>query len=97
MCKRLVEFELRRLDRRLEKYALEQREVKANPEDWPDEEERQKRLRALRRWIRQDEERMRELIGASRNNQNAPAWVSGSFKSISNSEWQRFRERESPG
>jgi len=73
LCKRLIEYELRRLDRRLATYELEQREIKVNAEDWPDENDRQKRLRALRRWIRQDEDRLRELIGAGRNNQNDPA------------------------
>jgi hypothetical protein len=65
VCKRLVEYELRRIDRRLAQYELEQRELKADGVDeWEeDEAKRQRRLRALRTWIRTDEARLRELLG----------------------------------
>jgi hypothetical protein len=74
LCKRLTEYEVRRLDRRLSKYELELREQKARGVQFDDEEEheRQRRLRALRAWIRTDEARLRELLsaaGADRGNQ----------------------------
>lgn len=67
-CKRLVEYEIRRLDRRLAGYELEQRGLKYDgTAQWDDEEEeRQKRMRALRKWIRQDEARLRFLLVGGR-------------------------------
>jgi len=67
LCKRLIEYEIRRVDRRLAAYELEERELKAAPADWPDDEEqRRTRLRVVRRWIRIDEDRLRELVGAGK-------------------------------
>lgn len=73
LCKRLVEYEIRRIDRRLGAYEVEQRELKADGPDEFDDEDRQKRLRALRKWIRQDEDRLRVLVGAGQNNQSEAA------------------------
>lgn len=64
-CKRLIEFELRRIDRRLAKYESDRRELLYDgpyDDSW-DEAERKKRLRALRRWIDEDEARLRQLAG----------------------------------
>ena len=74
LCKRLVEYEVRRIDRRLSGYEIELRGLKYDGPDWDEEAEgeRQKRMRALRRWIQGDEVRLRELLGAGRNNQAAP-------------------------
>lgn len=65
LCKRLVEYEVRRLDRRLAGYALELRGLRYDgPAHFDDDEaERLKRMRALRRWIDVDERRLRVLIG----------------------------------
>ena len=71
LCKRLVEYEVRRIDRRLGAYELEQRELKAEGTAWRDDSDRQKRLRALRRWIRMDEDRLGELLAAGRGTGDA--------------------------
>jgi hypothetical protein len=71
LCKRLIEYEVRRIDRRLGRYELELRELKADT-DPLDEDARQRRLRALRRWIRQDEERLQILLGGGRGNRDNP-------------------------
>jgi hypothetical protein len=63
-CKRLVEYEVRRLDRRIADYELEQRGLKFDGPDH-DDRDRQRRMRALRRWIRADRERLRALLGRS--------------------------------
>lgn len=66
-CRRLTEFEIRRLDRRLSRYELEQREQKARGVQFDDDDEhdRQRRMRALRAWIRTDEARLCELLSAA--------------------------------
>jgi hypothetical protein len=69
-CRRLTEFELRRLDRRLSRYADELREEQAdrNPADaWIDNlgRTRTQRLNDLHRWIAEDEARLRELVGGA--------------------------------
>ena len=64
-CRRVAEFQIRALVRRIERYELEQRELKADR--WPCDEDRQHRLRALRRWIRADTAKLRAILGA--NNQ----------------------------
>lgn len=74
-CRRLAEYEIRRLDRRIAVYELEQRGLKYDgPADFDhDEQERQKRMRALRKWIADDEARLRDLVAASQiNQQGAP-------------------------
>jgi hypothetical protein len=69
-CKRLTEFELRRLDRRLAGYHFELREELADrtpaAQAWTDNlnRTRAQRIRDLRRWIAEDEARLRELVGA---------------------------------
>lgn len=70
-CKRLIEHEVRRIDRRLAAYELEQRELKFDGPDDFDDGPRQKRLRALRTWIQTDESRLRELLGG-RSTKPAP-------------------------
>ena len=72
-CRRLAEFEIRRIDRRLAAYELERRELKAEGPDPCDDDARQRRLRALRKWAAADERRLRELVGIGQNNQKAAA------------------------
>jgi len=70
-CRRLAEWRIRMLARRIAGYELEQRGLKfEGPSDneW-DERERQRRMRALRKWLAADEARLRELIAAGQNNQ----------------------------
>lgn len=67
-CRRLAEFELRRLDRRLAKYEAELREELADrnePDAWIDNlgRDRPQRIRDLRKWIKADEARLRQLVG----------------------------------
>jgi len=66
-CRRVAEFQIRNLARRVERYELEQREVKAGNHAYYDDSERQRRLRALRRWIKTDNAKLRAILGA--NNQ----------------------------
>ncbi|KAB2868478.1 MAG: hypothetical protein IT503_14370 [Burkholderiaceae bacterium] len=74
-CRRLVEFEIRRLDRRIAAYELEQRALKYDgpgDDEW-NERERQRRMRALRKWLAADEARLRELVAAGQGNQTIDA------------------------
>lgn len=64
-CRRLVEYETRRLDRRIAAYELELRGLRYDGPDDFDDTERQKRMRALRRWIVDDEARLRVLLGGA--------------------------------
>ncbi|RTL08574.1 MAG: hypothetical protein EKK62_06895 [Acidimicrobiia bacterium] len=73
VCRRLAEYEIKRIDRRLAAYELERRELKAEGPDPFDDDARQRRLRALRKWTATDERRLRELVGSGQNNQNAAA------------------------
>lgn len=72
VCRRLAEYEIRRLDRRIAGYEIELRGLKYDgPDDYQDEErERLKRMRALRKWIADDEARLRDLVAASQINQD---------------------------
>lgn len=67
-CRRLAELQIRTLSRRIDAYRIEQRELKYRGPEYFDDE-REKRLRALRRWIRTDEERLRLLLAAGQGNQ----------------------------
>ena len=73
VCKRLVEFELRRIDRRLAGHYEELREERADRtpalEAWVDKlgRTRTQRIGDLRRWIAEDEQRLRELVRGSSN------------------------------
>src|SRR5262245_37500217 len=68
-CKRLVEFELRRLDRRLASYYDQLREERADrtpaSEAFVDNlgRTRAQRIGDLRKWIAADERRLRDLVG----------------------------------
>jgi hypothetical protein len=70
-CKRLTEFEIRRLDRHLAGYRFQLREELADrtPADRAFVDSlnrtRAQRIRDLRRWIAEDEARLRELVGSS--------------------------------
>jgi hypothetical protein len=70
-CKRLVEYEIRRLDRRLADYEFQLREEQADRNDpaaWIDNlgRTRTQRINDLRKWVAADEARLRELIGGGR-------------------------------
>lgn len=67
-CRRLAEYEIRRLDRRLGRYEDELREELAdrNPADhWIDNlgRSRPQRINDLKKWIAADEQRLREITG----------------------------------
>lgn len=64
-CRRLVEYEIRRLDRRIAGYELELRGLRYDGPDDFDDTERQKRMRALRRWITEDEARLLALLSGA--------------------------------
>lgn len=64
-CRRLVEYEIRRLDRRIAAYELELRGLRYDGPDDFDDTERQKRMRALRRWVTEDEARLLTLLGGA--------------------------------
>lgn len=70
-CRRLIEFRIRALARRLEKYELHQRDIKAGIGPYLDDEERQRRLRALRRWIKLDTASLRSLLGGNNQDQSS--------------------------
>ena len=71
VCKRLVEFELRRIDRRLAAYHEQLREEQADRAAasvaWIDNlsRTRAQRIGDLRRWIDEDEKRLRALVEGS--------------------------------
>lgn len=75
-CKRLVEYEVRRLDRRISGYALQLREEQADrtpaDEAWIDElgRTRAQRMGDLRRWIKTDSERLSLLLGGQQGTQS---------------------------
>lgn len=62
-CRRMAEFQIRALVRRLDKAEIELRGIKAG--EWCSQPER--RIRALRRWIKKDTAKLRALLGG--NNQ----------------------------
>lgn len=67
-CRRLIEYEIRRIDRRLAKYEDQLREEHADrnaPDAWIDNlgRTRTQRLSDLRKWIREDEQRLAHLTG----------------------------------
>jgi predicted nucleic acid-binding Zn ribbon protein len=70
-CKRLVEYEVRRLDRRIAAYELELREELADrapaAEAWIDNlsRTRAQRINDLRRWIDTDTERLQMLLAGT--------------------------------
>ena len=66
-CRRMAEFAIRGLVRRLDKAEIELRELKAESGLYDDDERRQ-RVRALRRWIKQDSAKLRALLGAKESN-----------------------------
>lgn len=58
----MAEFAIRGLVRRLDKYEIEQREIKAANtafNDW----ERSRRMRQLRTWIKKDRAKLQALLG----------------------------------
>jgi|CXWK01.1.fsa_nt_gi hypothetical protein len=66
-CRRLAEYEIRRIDRRLADYVLKLREAQADREPYgvdTDHLGRTKRQRVadLRKWIAEDEDRLRALV-----------------------------------
>jgi len=71
LCKRLTEYEVRRLDRRLSGYEIELREELADrtaaADAWIDKlgRSRAQRIGDLRRWIKADTERLRALLGGT--------------------------------
>jgi hypothetical protein len=70
-CRRLVEYEIRRLDRRLGAYELELREELADrtpAEDaWIDKlgRTRTQRINDLKKWMAADSARLHELVGGT--------------------------------
>jgi sugar-specific transcriptional regulator TrmB len=69
-CRRLAEYEIRRLDRRLGRYEDQLREELADRNEashWVDNlgRTRTQRLNDLRKWIAADESRLRELAGGA--------------------------------
>ena len=63
-CRRLAEFQIRALLRRLDKAEIELRELKVGSV-YSDDEESRLRMSALRRWIKQDGAKLRALLGAN--------------------------------
>lgn len=71
-CRRLVEYEIRRLDRRIAGYEFQLREEQADrnaPAAWIDNlgRTRTQRINDLRKWVRADEQRLRELIAGNQS------------------------------
>ena len=77
-CRRLAEYEIRRLDRRIAGYEQELRGLRYDGPGF-DDSERLKRMRALRRWIAADEARLRLLLGGQ------PAGVTGGQNGVDQS------------
>lgn len=71
-CKRLAEYEVRRLDRRIAGYEFQLREELADrtpaAEAWIDNlgRTRAQRINDLRKWIKTDTERMQQLLAGQR-------------------------------
>ena len=63
-CRRFAEFRIRGIVRRIDRYEVELREVKTGT-GYFDDDERRARLRALRRWIRNDTAQLRALLGGN--------------------------------
>lgn len=68
VCRRLVEYEIRRLDRRLGNYEFQLREEQADRNEidfFVDNlgRNRTQRIRDLKKWIKADRARLRELCG----------------------------------
>ena len=65
-CRRLAEFELRLIARRLDKSICSLRALQAEGASPPfdlEADERRRKMRALRKWIAEDQERLRALLG----------------------------------
>ncbi|MCB1995336.1 MAG: hypothetical protein H6933_04805 [Burkholderiaceae bacterium] len=70
VCRRLVEYEIRRLDRRLGDYEFQLREEQAdrNEADYFVDNlgrNRTQRINDLKKWIKADSARLRELCGGT--------------------------------
>jgi len=65
-CRRYAEFQIRAIVRRLDTSERELRELKAGS-GYYDDDERRQRMRAVRRWIKQDSAKLHALLGG--NNQ----------------------------
>src|SRR5687768_12211827 len=65
-CRRMAEFRIRGLVKRIEKAELEIRELNARYGrfEYADADERRSRLREMRRWLAEDQARLRALLGA---------------------------------
>lgn len=62
-CRRLAEFRIRTLVRRIDRYETDRRNLLVRGIDPFDDAARQRRLRALRRWINEDNAALRGLLG----------------------------------
>lgn len=62
-CRRMAEFAIRGLVRRLDKAEIQLRETKAGGWSGFDDDDRRARMRALRRWIKADSAKLRALLG----------------------------------
>ena len=62
-CRRIAEYQIRALVRRLDKSEIELRSLKVDGGFYSDED-RRKRMAALRRWIKEDTAKLRSLLGA---------------------------------
>ncbi|MGE0583467.1 MAG: hypothetical protein AB7P31_15195 [Steroidobacteraceae bacterium] len=64
-CRRLAEFQIRSLVRRIDRAALELRELQAKARAQVfDSDERRRRVRVLRRWLVEDRAELARLVGA---------------------------------
>jgi hypothetical protein len=61
-CRRFSEFQIRALVRRIDKYQIELRELKAGSWHYS-ADERRERLTDVRGWVRKDTARLRVLLG----------------------------------
>jgi hypothetical protein len=66
-CRRIAEFKLRALVRRIERQEIELRELAVRDGSLGDEErsERRSRRRVLRRWLEADNRALRALLGSA--------------------------------
>jgi hypothetical protein len=68
-CRRAAEFAIRRLTKRIDDMEVELREVSAGSQAYgwyANKEHRAARVSALRCWLRQDERKLRQLLGESK-------------------------------
>lgn len=61
-CRRVAEFRIRALSKRLDKNEVELRELQGGTGFWSDDERRQ-RVRLLKAWLKADTEELRALLG----------------------------------